>query len=219
MIAEGGFDFESIRDELEDLDFEEDDYRGFQMWSDDFGSGAALLEGSGVYVHGDKDAVEDVLKALDRGEGFMAPESGLRRALAASGIGIFAVASADCDATDAGAGAFVFLTGVDFGRYDLEGCDAVAVSFAESDRDESELVFGVAFRSDETRRVWSRRSARRPRGRRRLRRRRRGGDAGRRRHRDLEADVGRRTIHRLTRPFGLLLLARHHIREPARTSR
>ena len=147
-VVEGRFDLDEIRDELEDQDFDEDDYRGFQVWNGAGKSSVALLEEFGMYVYGGADVVEDVLKALDRGEGFLAPDAGLTRAFASAGAGVFAVASTDCDERNAGLGAFHFIDGVDFGRYELGGCDGVAVSFVGKDRDESEFVFGVAFRSE-----------------------------------------------------------------------
>ena len=50
LIVEGDFDFAGIRDELDDLDFEEDAYRGLERWSGGAGRDIALLQDAGIYV-------------------------------------------------------------------------------------------------------------------------------------------------------------------------
>ena len=68
-VVKGELDFVDIRDELEDRDFEEDTYRGFEFWLDDYNSGVALFEEAGIYIVGRETEVEDVIKAIERGEG------------------------------------------------------------------------------------------------------------------------------------------------------
>ena len=70
-ILIGEFEFEFIRDELEFLDYEEDEYRGYEIWTKTGGglrsaSKIALLEDSGMVLAGNFDLVPDILRDLSR---------------------------------------------------------------------------------------------------------------------------------------------------------
>lgn len=145
-VVKGDFDFIDIQNELEDMDFEEDTYRDLQLWSGRFGRGVALFEETGIYVYGLEDTVKDVLKAIDRGEGFMDSEAGLRRALAAAGIVLFTISAADCDKYVGSGG--ILDAEVDFGDFRLEGCEGIAYGVIEGDEDETKLVLAAEFRSE-----------------------------------------------------------------------
>ena len=64
VVMQGTFDLEDIRDELEDADveFDEDSYRGYEVWDNDAGSLVAIFDE--YLVIGDEDQVESVLKNL-----------------------------------------------------------------------------------------------------------------------------------------------------------
>ena len=79
LLLKGGFVFEDIRDILDDHDYEDNLYRGYELWAAENGSGAiALLEESGYLIKGEsEDAVEEVLKTLYSGSGSLSDaESG-----------------------------------------------------------------------------------------------------------------------------------------------
>ena len=141
-VVRGEFDFQDIQYELEDLDFEEDSYRNIEMWKDGFGASVALLEGSGMYVYGDReDTIKEILKAIDRAEGFMGSEAVLRRVLDAAGDGLFGYSATDCSGSD------VFS---DIGHSTglLDKCDGVAFVLTGGDEDESKVSIGVVFSSE-----------------------------------------------------------------------
>lgn len=71
LIARGDFDFDQVRDNLEDIGYEDDEYRGFETW----GERAALIEqGNYVILGFASGAVQDFLRSLDRGRGLLAFE-------------------------------------------------------------------------------------------------------------------------------------------------
>ena len=69
IILKGDFDFEYVRDALSDSDFQESDYRDFELWEDDRTGTAALIEGDEYVLFGDAEGapVRDVLRGLSRG--------------------------------------------------------------------------------------------------------------------------------------------------------
>ena len=76
-ILEGNHDLEQIRYELEDLDYKDDEYRGYEVWQEEDGTESIALLGEGRYVIigvGDDDPVNDVLRSLSRDRGFLLDE-------------------------------------------------------------------------------------------------------------------------------------------------
>ena len=111
-ILDGEFDFEEIKDELDDADYDDDEYQGSEMWAEGqlWVSAAAILEGRGEVVLGSVDAVEGVLKSLNRGSGSLLQDddNDVRRALEKPGQGWYVLASEGCSGAD------------------LRGCEALA---------------------------------------------------------------------------------------------
>ncbi len=141
QIVKGDFDFDALRNELEDLNFREDTYRTFQMWKKEgYPESAALFENEGIYVSGNEDTVKNVLKAVDRGDGFMDEEAGLRRALDTVGDGLAVVASNDCSHI----GRTSSVKGIDL----LPSCDIAAISVKGGNEDESQATIAVVFTSE-----------------------------------------------------------------------
>ena len=133
----GGLDFAAYRDKLDDDGAEKGGYRGFEVW--DSGSSsysyAAILEDRELAVVGDEEAVKDVLKAFDRGEGFADETSPLKRALDKTGGGLVARASENCQ------DAAVF-------PFSSSACKAVAESVKGGDAGKTEIVGVYLFSSE-----------------------------------------------------------------------
>ena len=130
----GGFDFAAYRNKLDDDGAEEGGYRGFEVW--DSGSRTrAILEDRELAVVGDEEAVKDVLKAFDRGEGFANETDPLKRALDKTGGGLVARASANCQ------DAAIF-------RFSSSACKAVAESVKGGDAGKTEIVGVYLFSSE-----------------------------------------------------------------------
>ena len=130
----GGLDFAAYRNKLDDDGAEEGGYRGFEVW--DSGSRTrAILEDRELAVVGDEEAVKDVLKAFDRGEGFADETDPLKRALDKTGGGLVARASANCQ------DAAVF-------RFSSSACKAVAESVKGGDAGKTEIVGVYLFSSE-----------------------------------------------------------------------
>ena len=92
IILSGRFNFEDIRAELEDADWEDSEYRGFEVWGD---RGVALLEERGLFVVGRRGFVEEFLKALER-DGFADDENRLKQALGKMGNVLVLHGDASC---------------------------------------------------------------------------------------------------------------------------
>ena len=130
----GGLDFAAYRDKLDDDGAEEGGYRGFEVW--DAGSRTlAILEDRELVVQGDEEAVKDVLKAFDRGEGFADETDPLKRALDKTGGGLVARASTNCR------DAAVF-------PFSSSACKAVAESVKGGDAGKTEIVGVYLFSSE-----------------------------------------------------------------------
>ena len=141
-VVRGEFNLRDIQYELEDMAYEEDSYRNLEVWTDQFGASVAVLEGSGMYVYGEReDTVKEILKAIDRGEGFMGSDAILRRAVDTVGDGFFGYSAIGCSGRD------VFL---DIGQSTglLENCESVAFVLTGGDEDESKVSVGVVFSSE-----------------------------------------------------------------------
>ena len=130
----GGLDFAAYRDKLDDDGAEEGGYRGFEVW--DAGSTTlAILEDRELVVYGNEEAVKDVLKAFDRGEGFADETDPLKRALDKTGGGLVARASANCQ------DAAIF-------PFSSSACKAVAESVKGGDAGKTEIVGVYLFSSE-----------------------------------------------------------------------
>ena len=70
-VIEGDFQLDDIRYELEDAGFEEDSYRGYEVWEFPQGGGMALLNGY-IVAATSVGSVESVLKNLYNGSGSLA---------------------------------------------------------------------------------------------------------------------------------------------------
>ena len=71
VLLEGDFFFDDIRDDWEDQGYEEDSYKGYELW--DGRNYYALLEEEGAVVaSGSEEIIKDVIKNLDRGSGSLA---------------------------------------------------------------------------------------------------------------------------------------------------
>ena len=102
-ILEGGFDIEQIRNELDDADYDDEQYRGYEMWRVEIGWQSqwwALIEDRGQVVIGTIEVVKSVLRTLDRGSGSLLddPDNDIARVLKKAGHGWATVAETGCDA-------------------------------------------------------------------------------------------------------------------------
>ena len=111
LLAQGDFDFPEVREYLEDLGYESDLYRGFEIW----GERAALVEDDNYVILGfASEAVRDILRSLDRGRDLLAFEQNSDLAHIVDGVG---------------SGAIVLLTPNGCGEFGSSGCDAGGASF------------------------------------------------------------------------------------------
>ena len=131
MLLLGSFAFDNIRDEWDGRDYEDDSYRGYEIW--DGGDYYVLLEDEGAIVASDsEDLVKDVINIVDRGTGSLADDDSgdLARIIAALGSSPVVVAMAgdlgeQCDAA-------------------VPGCAGIGVAFAGSDLDREEMTVDLA---------------------------------------------------------------------------
>ena len=140
-IVSGDFDFGSIRDWLDERGFHPDSYRDMERWRYRDGFSVSLFENRGLYLYGVDEPVRDALRALDRGSGLMDGESDFRKAMELSGDGYVGQVNSNCG----GSGVFGDL-GLIF--EEAGGCAAVSFSLMGGDQDDSEVMVGVAFRSE-----------------------------------------------------------------------
>ena len=107
--VQGEFDLEDYRDYLEDSGFDDDSYRGYELWEG--GSAAySLLEDWNIVLAGDTPLVKEVLREVNRGEGrrFDAGATLSGAALERAGDGLISLASeSHCE------------------RFAVRGCEAV----------------------------------------------------------------------------------------------
>ncbi|MCY4614869.1 MAG: hypothetical protein OXC71_00540, partial [Chloroflexi bacterium] len=137
LVVEGDVDFVHVRDQLEDGDYDDNRYRGFELWEGaGWGRGSvALLEDQGRMVIGDVEAVKSVLRMLDSGSGSLLDDadSDLGRALKRAGAGWISSARAQC---------------LD---YAIRGCRAAGVSLRKGDDDYVvDITIAALFRNERT---------------------------------------------------------------------
>ena len=137
IVAEGDLDFAHVMDQLEDGDYDYNQYRGFELWE-----GAAwrhesvvLFEDRGRMVIGDTEAVKSLLRMLDRGSGSLLDDgdSALGKALRKAGTGWVSFAQEQCPG------------------YEVRGCRALGLSLRRGDGDYLvEATIVVLFRNERT---------------------------------------------------------------------
>ena len=136
LVVEGDIDFVHVRDQLDDDDYDDDQYRGFELWEGAaWRESVALLEDQGRMVIGDAKAVKRVLRMLDSGSGSLLDDadSDLGRALKRAGAGWISSAQEQCPG------------------YEIRGCRALGVSLRRGDDDYLvEIMIAVLFRNERT---------------------------------------------------------------------
>ena len=134
MLLGGEFDFDDIRDALDDAGYDDDDYREYELWEGrGVGGGydVALLEDDGYVIMGmASGAVQDVLKSLGRDSLLLkADDNPLKRVLDRAGRGWLIEARSPC-------------------RWNVRGCDAMAIASDTSEDYSVELTIALLFQSD-----------------------------------------------------------------------
>ena len=143
-VLKGGFDFDDVRDELEELGLEESSYRGYELWER-----FALLQEDGYLVFSSSpDPVEEVLKNLYRDEGHLAgaEDNDLKRILEKLPEGFLKVASVRegfCPVKRC-QGAGISATGMDLDREAVTGEIAILFSSERSAEDAAEEYDAIA---------------------------------------------------------------------------
>ena len=130
VLLFGNFAFDDVREFLEDEDREQDAYRDFEIWDDEF----ALLEDRGLIALNNEEFVKDLLKALDTGEGFLDATGELRAGLNRAGEGLSLVGSTSCSS-------LVF-------RASLRSCEAVVEVIKGGDPDATDMAAVYVFSSE-----------------------------------------------------------------------
>ena len=133
-IYAGNFQFEDIRDDLDDAGHEESSYRGYEVWEG--ASYYVLLEEAGYVIFSDsEDDVEDAVGVLYRGEGSMADaeDNDLKLILDKLGYApqIYAFDDSHCEVLSRCQGYGVAFTGYD---YDEEETGAQLAVLFSSER-------------------------------------------------------------------------------------
>lgn len=132
-VIKGDFDFEDMKEALEDEDYDDGTYREREIWEED-GLSVALFEGSGIYVAGESGIVKKILRAIDQGEGFMETSDELRQALDRVERNALAVrASTNCSRSYAS---------------DANGCRAIAIAVIGGDEDTTMYTNVAVFSSE-----------------------------------------------------------------------
>lgn len=128
IVISGQFDVSDLREGLEDNGYEEDTYRGFELWTGGFVlpnlSAVAVMEEEMHAILGETEYVQDVLKSANRSSGMLidADNSDLKRVMDKAGSGLI-IAAGSCE--------------VDNDIVDLleevEDCEAIAGAVYSSD--------------------------------------------------------------------------------------
>ena len=101
LLLRGGFEWDDLRDDLDDVGFDDSEYRNVEVWEESrLGLNIGLLEDRGLVVissPGD-DGVKDVIRAVETGEGFLFEEVDLEitRALGKVKVGFQMMAEEGC---------------------------------------------------------------------------------------------------------------------------
>ena len=133
-ILTGNFAFNDLRDIMEDMGWEEDTYREFEVWDN---RNVALLEDSGVILLEDN-FVSSVLKAMDTGRGLIDGESVMKRVLDKVGSGLVVGGAADSCAS--------------YGSPGLRSCNGYAITVTGGTADTTNVkaayLFGSSARAE-----------------------------------------------------------------------
>ena len=134
-ILKGDFDFEYIREDLSDQDYDDDDYRDYELWTGGSRrdiSSVALIEEAGVVLAGDDGAVKEILRNLADGQSASDGAMGeTLRAMDRAGAGWLMVGIGDCGG-------------------DPRGCEAIATSLSVGGSYEFQHTVIVLFRNERT---------------------------------------------------------------------
>ena len=134
-ILKGAFDFEYIRENLNDYDYDDDDYRGYEVWSGGGlrdASSVALMEEAGLVLVGSDDTVQDILRNLARDSSARDDDLGdTLRAMDRAGQGWVVLGFSGCPD-------------------ELTGCQALGASISALDQYEFQLTQVFLFRSGRT---------------------------------------------------------------------
>ena len=139
------FDFDDLRDDLEDEGYEETTYRNLEVWERErTGSSVSLFEEDGVVVFGETENVRELLKAIDREEGFIDDESNLGRVMQAAGKGLTSFIIDECEVRT------TTFTGIKFTSLGgpVPGCEATATTISDGDEDTTQATLAAVFRSE-----------------------------------------------------------------------
>ena len=137
LVVEGDVDFVHVRDQLEDGDYHDDQYRGSELWEGAAWrpESVALFEDRGRMLIGDAEAVRSVLRMLasDSGSLLDDADSDLGRTLKRAGEGWISSAEEECLG------------------YEIRGCRAAGVSLRRGDSDYLvEITIAALFRNERT---------------------------------------------------------------------
>ena len=135
LVLTGSFLMGDLRDSLEDAGYEDDQYRDQEIWQRG-GTAVALMEVSGksAAVAGGVDDVQEVLKAIDRGDGFLDNEAELKMAIDKAGGYLAYFSNTSCSSR--------------FFRESLRGCEAIVESITGGDPDTTFLSGTYVFSSE-----------------------------------------------------------------------
>ena len=135
-VITGSFLLGDLRDSLEDAGYEEDQYRGLEIWQDR-GTAIGVLESGGkrVVIDGDVDDVQTVLRAIDRGQGFLEDDSVLKEALSNAGDSLTFNSDTACSSEF-------------FSTSSLRGCEAGIETITGGDLDTTRITGSYVFSSD-----------------------------------------------------------------------
>ena len=143
-VLKGSFDFDDVRDELEELGLEESSYRGYELWER-----FALLQEDGYLIFSSSpEPIEEVLKNLYRGEGHLAgaEDNDLKRILEKLPEAFLKGASVRegfCPVKRC-QGAGISFTGMDLDREAVTGEIAILFSSERSAEDAAEEYDAIA---------------------------------------------------------------------------
>ena len=102
VLLKGTFEFDDLRDDLDDAGYDDTTYRDYEVWNGTYSYG--LLEETGYIIYGGyEDIVEDILKILYQDEGSLAnaeSEVELKRLWDKAGEGLIVLMVADDDTCD-----------------------------------------------------------------------------------------------------------------------
>ena len=138
VVVEGDFNSDDIRDGMDDGEYEDDEYRGYELWTGGYGmeEWVVLLEDDGYLLMGREDVIRDMLRTLDRGTGFLFDEDDTDLVLAymRAGDGWIVSAEESCDLPR-----------------DVRGCEAMGAAVSRAEEPWMvNLTIAVLFRNERT---------------------------------------------------------------------